>query len=101
LTTGIVLELNPQDLGTLEFDGDQWVPYVDLEDTEARFVPTQVRVGVNEYVYHSSHPIFGHGAELPAKIRSLRGQGKKVLVIQRAASGSGGKNERYYVFVSA
>jgi hypothetical protein len=101
MTTGIVLELNPQDLGTLEFDGDQWVPYVDLEDTDVRFVPTQVRAGVEDYVYHSSHPIFGNGAELPAKIRSLRGQGKKVLVIQRGASGSGGKNERYYVFATA
>lgn len=101
MTTGTVLELNPQDLGTLEFDGDQWVPYVDLEDTDVRFIPTQVRVGADDYMYNSSAPIFGYGAELPDKIRGFRASGKKVLIIQRGATGSGGKNERYYVFASS
>ena len=99
MTTGTVLELDPREFGTLEFDNDTWVPYVDLQE-EMRFLPTQVKSGVDDYMYHSSTPIFGNGAELPAKIRELRDAGKKVLVIQRGATGSGGKNERYYLFVS-
>jgi hypothetical protein len=100
MTSVTILELDPRELGTLEFDGDQWVPYVDLEEEEPRFIPTHVRIGSEEYAYHSSSPIFGSGAELPQRIRELRSAGKKVLVIQRGASGSGGKNERYYLFAS-
>jgi hypothetical protein len=99
MTTGTVLELNPRDLGTLEFDNDTWLPYIDLQE-EMRFIPTQVKCGSDDYVYHSSTPIFGNGAELPSRVRELRAAGKKVLVIQRGATGSGGKNERYYLFVS-
>jgi hypothetical protein len=92
-----VLELNPSDLGTLELDNDLWVAYVDLYG-EVPYVPTVVRVGATEYTYVMSTIVFGHGAELPAKVRELRASGKSVLVIQRGSSGSGGKNERYLVF---
>jgi hypothetical protein len=99
MTTGTVLEISASDLGTLEFDQDTWVPYLDLAE-ELSFIPTQVRAGIDDYVYHSSTPVFGNGAELPKRVRELRSAGKKVLVIERGATGSGGKNERYYLFVS-
>lgn len=92
-----ILELNASDLGTLELADDLWVAYIDLVD-EVPYVPTVVRVGATEYSYVMSSIVFGHGAELPAKVRDLRASGKQVLVIQRGSSGSGGKNERYIVF---
>jgi hypothetical protein len=84
-----MLELNPRDLGTLEL-GDQWIPYVNLYGEE--FLPTRVRLGDEEYAWHSSTIISGHGAELPGKIRDLRAAGKKPIIIER--------EDRYYVFVS-
>lgn len=92
-----ILELNASDLGTLELDNDLWVAYIDLVG-EVPYVPTVVRVGGKDYTYVMSSIVFGHGAELPDKIRALRAAGKQVLVIQRGSSGSGGKNERYIVF---
>ena len=89
VTTMEVLELRPSDLGTVEMDG-LWVPYVDLFDAE--FLPTRVRLGAEEYAYHSSQIIFGHGATLPGKIRELRAAGKKPILIERG--------DRYYVFVA-
>jgi hypothetical protein len=83
-----VLELQPADLGSVEMDG-QWVPYIDLYDDG--FLPTRVRLGTQEYAFHSSQIISGHGATLPARIRELRVSGKKPLLIQRG--------DRYYVFV--
>lgn len=94
-----VLELNPAELGTLELDTDTWVAYVDLYG-EVPSVPSVVRVGATEYTYVMSSIVFGHGAELPNKVRELRAAGKTVLIIQRGSSGSGGKNERYIVFAS-
>ena len=94
-----ILELNPSDLGTVELDNDLWAAYVDLYG-EVPYVPTVVRVGATDYTYVSSSAVFGHGAELPAKVRALRAAGKTVLIIQRGASGSGGKNDRYYVFAT-
>ena len=93
-----VLELNPADLGTLELDTDTWVAYMDLYG-EVPYVPTVVRIGADEYTFHSSPIIFGHSAEMPKKVRELRAAGKKVLVIQRGATGSG-HSDRYLVFVS-
>ena len=92
-----ILELNASDLGTLELDADLWVAYIDLVG-EVPYVPTVVRVGATEYSYVMSTIVFGHGAELPAKVRELRAAGKQVLIIQRGSSGSGGKHERYIVF---
>jgi hypothetical protein len=97
MTTMDVLELDPAALGTLELDG-MWVTYIDLYG-EVPYVPTRVRVGADEYAYVCSFIIFGHGAEMPQKIRELRTSGKKVLVIQRGASGSG-HSDRYLVFAS-
>ena len=94
-----VLELDPADLGTLEVEQDLWVPYIDLFG-EVPYVPTHVRMGKDEYVYDSSIIVFGHSAELPQKIRALRAAGKKPLILQRAASGSGGKNDRYLIFTA-
>ena len=99
MTTMQILELNPADLGTLELDTDTWVAYIDLYG-EVPYVPTVVRVGATEYTYVMSSPVFGHGAELPSKVRQLRAAGKTVLIIQRESSGSGGKNDRYIVFAS-
>jgi hypothetical protein len=97
MTTVNALELNPADLGTLEMDG-LWVAYMDLYG-EVPYVPTSVRVGGDEYTYNCSFIIFGHSAEMPAKVRALRSAGKKVLVLQRGASGSG-NSDRYLVFAS-
>jgi hypothetical protein len=82
------LELQPADLGSVEMDG-MWVPYINLYDDG--FLPTRVRLGAQEYAFHSSQIISGHGATLPGRIRELRASGKKPLLIQRG--------DRYYVFV--
>ncbi len=84
-----MLELQPNQMGTLELDG-LWVPYVDLNDES--FQPTRVMLGNDEYAFESSINIFGHSATLPQHIRGLRDAGKKPLVIER--------HERYYTFVS-
>lgn len=84
-----VLTINPADLGSLEMDG-LWVPYVDLYDEP--FVPTHIRLGADEYVFHSSVPVRGHGAILPPRIRELRAAGKKTLVVER--------RDRYYLFIA-
>ena len=97
MTTANVLELNPADLGTLEMDG-LWAAYIDLYG-EVPYVPTTVRIGSDDYAYNCSFIIFGHSAEMPAKVRELRAAGKKVLVLQRGASGSG-NSDRYLVFAS-
>jgi len=99
MTTMNVLELDPADLGTLEVEDGVWVPYLDLYG-EVPYVPTHVRLGTDEYVYDSSTIVFGHGAAMPQKIRELRGAGKKILVLQRGSSGSGGKNDRYLIFTA-
>ncbi|MBI5289573.1 MAG: hypothetical protein HY873_11440 [Chloroflexi bacterium] len=98
MTTLQVLELNPSDLGTLELDAETWVSYIDLYG-EVPFVPTLVRVGADEFAFNTSFIVFGSGATMPQKIRELRAAGKKVLVIQRGASGSG-HSDRYLVFIS-
>jgi hypothetical protein len=51
-----------------------------------------VKDGNDEYGFENSMIIFGHSAVLPGRIKALRGDGKKALVIER--------NERYHVFVS-
>ena len=91
------LELEPRQLGSLELDG-QWVPYVDLPEFGGA-IPTRVKLGNDEYGFNSSVFVFGHGAVLPQKVRELRSAGKKVLVLERGASGSG-HSDRYFVFVS-
>ena len=83
------MEIAAQNLGTVALDG-MWAPYIDMVDAD--FLPTRITVGKDEYGYHSSMIIFGHGAVLPERIRELRAQGKKVVLVER--------EERYYVFVS-
>jgi hypothetical protein len=83
------LELDPNQLGTLELDGI-WVPYVDLHDEP--FMPTRIVMGTDEYAFSSSIIIRGHGATLPGKIRDLRASGKKPIIAER--------DDRYYVFVT-
>jgi len=98
MTTMQVLELDPSDLGTLEVDAETWVTYVDLYG-EVPYVPTHVKVGDDEFAFNASFMVFGSGATMPQKIRELRAGGKKVLVIQRGATGSG-HTDRYLVFTS-
>jgi len=98
MATMQVLELNPSELGTLELDAETWVTYIDLYG-EVDYVPTHVKVGNDEYVFDSSFITAGSSATMPQKIRELRGAAKKVLVIQRGATGSG-RSDRYLVFVS-
>ena len=86
---GAALELDPNQLGTLELDGT-WVPYVDLHDE--KFIPTRIAIGKDEYAFNSSQIIRGHGATLPGKIRELRADGKKPIIVER--------DDRYYVFVT-
>ncbi len=86
---GAALELDPNQLGTLELDGT-WVPYVDLHDET--FIPTRIAIGKDEYAFNSSQIIRGHGATLPGKIRELRADGKKPIIVER--------DDRYYVFVT-
>ena len=86
---GLTLELDPNELGTLDLDG-MWVPYVDLHDE--KFIPTRITLGKDEYAFSSSQIIFGHGATLPGKIRDLRASGKKPMIAERG--------DRYYVFVT-
>lgn len=83
------LTVDPTDLGTLELDG-QWVAYVDLYDEP--FMPTHIRLGGDEYAFHSSVPVRGHGATLPPRVREVRAAGKKALVVERKG--------RYYLFVA-
>ncbi|MEX2245646.1 MAG: hypothetical protein WEC75_03075 [Dehalococcoidia bacterium] len=83
------LTIDPAELGTLEL-GDLWVPYADLYD--APFMPTRITVGADEYAFHSSIIEKGHGALLPGRVRELREQGKRPLIIERG--------DRYYVFVT-
>jgi hypothetical protein len=90
------VDLEPAQLGTLELDGI-WVPYIDLVDEP--FLPAQVRIGDRDYAFNSSIIIFGHSATLSQKVRELREAGKQVLIIERAASGSG-DSDRYMLFVS-
>lgn len=83
------MEINAARLGTLELDG-MWVPYVDLYD--AGFIHRRVTLGRDEYGFESSMIISGHGAVLPGRIRALKAEGKKSLVIER--------EDRYYLYVS-
>jgi hypothetical protein len=98
MTTMEILELDPAELGTLELDAETWVAYIDLYG-ELPYVPTHVKLGSDEYVFDCSFITFGSGATMPRKIHELRVAGKKVLVIQRGATGSG-HSDRYLVFVS-
>jgi len=84
-----VLEVDPTQLGTLELDG-MWVPYVDLYDLG--FLPTRLKMVDEEYAFHSSILIRGHGAVLPGQVRELRAEGKRPMVVERG--------DRYYVFVT-
>lgn len=90
------MELEPAQLGTLELDGI-WVPYIDLVDEP--FLPARVRVGGDEYAYNSSIMISGHSAVLPQRVRELRAAGKKVIIVERGAFGTG-KTDRYMLFVA-
>lgn len=83
------MEIDPADLGTLELDS-QWVPYIDLAGAE--FIPTRLTIANEEYAFDGSHPVFGHGAVLPGRVRELRSAGKKPVVVER--------KDRYYVFVT-
>lgn len=83
------MEINAAQLGTLELDG-MWVPYVDLYD--AGFVHRRVTLGRDEYGFESSMIVRGHGAVLPGRIRELKAEGKKSLIIER--------EDRYYLYVS-
>ena len=83
------MELDPSQLGTLELDG-VWVPYIDLYDE--KFLPTRIALGKDEYAFHSSIIILGHGATLPGTIRGLRASGKTPIIAER--------DGRYYVFVT-
>jgi len=56
------------------------------------FLPTRLTVGKDEYGFHSSMIVFGHGAVLPDRVRSLRAEGKKPIIVER--------EERYYVYVT-
>ena len=56
------------------------------------FIPTRIAIGKDEYAFNSSQIIRGHGATLPGKIRELRADGKKPIVVER--------DDRYYVFVT-
>ena len=85
-----VLELQPNQLGTLELD-ESWVPYADLVDID--FMPTRVKVGGKEYAFSFSTIIAGHSATLPGRIRELRAAGKMPIVCER--------EKRYYIFVEA
>lgn len=83
------LQLDPTQLGTLGL-GDIWVPYIDMVDAD--FVPSRLRLGNDEYAYHSSVIVQGHSAVLPDRIADLRESGKEALVVERP--------DRYYIFVS-
>jgi hypothetical protein len=83
------LEIAPERLDALELDGI-WAPYVYMGDAD--FLPTRLTVGKDEYGFHSSMIIFGHGAVLPGRVRDLRAQGKKPIIVER--------EERYYVYVT-
>jgi hypothetical protein len=83
------LEIAPETLDALELDGI-WAPYAYVGDLE--FLPTRVTVGADEYGFHSSIIVFGHGAVLPQRIRELRSGGKKPIILER--------EERYYVYVT-
>jgi hypothetical protein len=83
------LEIAPERLDALELDGI-WAPYVYMGDVD--FLPTRLTVGKDEYGYHSSMIIFGHGAVLPDRVRALRAEGKKPIIVER--------EERYYVYVT-
>ena len=83
------MDIDPAELGTLNMDG-MWAPYIDMVDAE--FVPTRLMIGADEYAFDSSIIVFGHGAVLPGRIRSLREGGKKAVVAERG--------DRYYLYVS-
>ena len=83
------MEINAAQLGTLELDGI-WVPYVDMYD--AGFIHRRVTLGRDEYGFESSMIVKGHGAVLPGRIRDLKAEGKKPLIIER--------EDRYYLYVS-
>jgi len=85
------LEVDPQDLGTLDIEADVWVPYLDMYD--ASMVPARLKLGEREYVWDSSMLVKGWGALMPEKIRELRDAGKEPLVVERG--------ERYYIYVPA
>ena len=83
------MEVAPETLDALELDGI-WAPYVYMGDLE--FLPTRLTIGKDEYGFHSSMIIFGHGAVLPDRVRALRAEGKKPIIVER--------EERYYVYVT-
>jgi hypothetical protein len=83
------VEIAPERLDALELDGI-WAPYVYVGDVD--FLPTRVTVGADEYNFHSSMIVFGHGAVLPGRIRELRAGGRKPIILER--------EERYYVYVT-
>ena len=76
------------------FDGADTHRVVDtsIVAMDEPFMPTRIVLGAEEYAYHSSMIIQGHGAVLPGRIRELRAAGKKTLIVERSG--------RYYVFLS-
>ena len=85
------LEVDPNELGTLDIEADVWVPYLDMN--EASMVPTRLKLGAREYAWNSSMPAKGWGATMPGKIRELRDAGQDPLIVERG--------DRYYIFVAA
>ena len=90
-STTLELEVDPNELGTLDIEADVWVPYLDLHD--ASMVPTRLKLGERDYVWNSSVPAKGWGATMPGKIRELREAGHEPLIAERG--------DRYYIFVRA
>ncbi len=90
-STTLELEVDPNELGTLDIEADVWVPYLDLHD--AAMVPTRLKLGERDYVWNSSMLVKGWGAMMPGKIRELREAGHEPLIVERG--------DRYYIFVPA
>lgn len=83
------MEVDPAQLGTLALDG-RWLPYIDLYDAD--FLPAQITVGKDEYIFRKSFIIMGHGAVMPQAIAELRAEGKRPIVVER--------EDRYYLFAT-
>jgi hypothetical protein len=83
------IEVNSLELGRLEL-GDLELPYVDLEEAPA--VRNKLVLYDTEYTYVRSFPIRGHSAIMPAAVKELIDQGKRILVAERG--------ERYYLYAA-
>jgi hypothetical protein len=83
------VHIDPSELGRFELE-DLELPYVDMIDEPA--MRSKLTLYGTEYDYVRSFPIKGHSAIMPAFIRELVGQDKRLLVAER--------QERYYVYVA-